>query len=95
MKDKTYFVYMISSQNNKALYTGVTSNFEIRVYQHKNKITLGFTSRYNCYKFVWFESTNSIEEAIKFEKKLKAGSRRKKEILIRKMNPEWKDLPFE
>ena len=33
-----------------------------------------------------------IEEAIAFEKKIKAGSREKKIALINDMNPDWTDL---
>jgi len=39
--------------------------------------------------YKWFDT---IIEAIAEEKRIKAGSRKKKEILINSINPEWKDL---
>jgi putative endonuclease len=39
--------------------------------------------------YKWFDT---IMEAIVEEKRIKNGSRGKKEMLINSMNPEWKDL---
>ena len=74
------------------MYTGVTSDLEQRVYEHKNKLVKGFTSRYNINKLVYFEEFGDVNEAISREKQIKAGSRKKKIALIEKDNPEWKDL---
>lgn len=52
----------------------------------------GFTKKYNVDKLVYFESFDNPEEAIKREKQLKAGPRKKKIELINNLNPEWKDL---
>jgi putative endonuclease len=76
----------------KVLYTGVTSNLLQRVTRHKNKEVIGFTSRYNVVKLVYFEEYETIPEAIAREKQIKGGSRKKKIDLINRMNPEWKDL---
>jgi putative endonuclease len=71
----------------------VTSGLKDRVNQHKAKKYPGsFTSRYNLMKLVYFERFDSIVEAIRREKQIKAGSRKRKLDLINKMNPEWKDL---
>ena len=77
---------------NGTLYTGVTSDLIKRVYEHKNKLTIGFTSKYNLTKLVYYKIYNQIEEAIKREKQLKAGSRLKKLNLINDFNKEWRDL---
>ena len=82
----------MSSVNNSTLYVGVTSNLPLRVLQHKQKEVPGFTAQYNCSKLVYYKRFDSIEEAIDEEKRIKAGSRKKKEALINSMNPEWKDL---
>jgi putative endonuclease len=52
----------------------------------------GFTKKYNCHKLVWFQETNDIASAITQEKRMKRWKREYKENVIRKMNPEWKDL---
>jgi len=86
-------VYIMSSLNHSTLYTGVTSNLPARVAQHKEKAyPNSFSARYNCVKLVYYNWFDTILEAIAEEKRIKGGSRKKKEILINSMNPEWKDL---
>ena len=77
---------------NTVLYTGVTNDLIRRVYEHKNKLVKGFTSRYNVNKLAYYEVTENIESAILREKQIKAGSRQKKIDLINKLNPKWEDL---
>ena len=87
------FVYFMTNKNNTVIYTGVTSNLRNRIYEHKmSKYPKSFIYRYNCHKLVYYESFLFIEEAIVREKQIKAGSRKKKEELIRQMNPDWHDL---
>ncbi|AFN73771.1 excinuclease ABC subunit C [Melioribacter roseus P3M-2] len=90
-----YYVYIMTNKHNTTLYTGMTNNLIRRVYEHKNKLTNGFTKRYNCTKLVWYEIHDTPVNAIKREKQIKAGSRKKKLDLINKLNPEWKDLYFD
>ena len=74
------------------LYTGVTNNLIKRVYEHKENLIEGFTKRYFVHKLVYFESTNSIEDAIIREKQINDWHRQWKIDLIEEKNPEWKDL---
>ena len=74
------------------LYVGVTNNLERRIYEHKNKITPGFTSKYNIDKLVFCEKFGYIDEAITSEKKIKGWLRSKKDALITEFNPTWEDL---
>jgi putative endonuclease len=90
--NKQYYVYILTNKGNNVLYTGVTNDLQRRVYEHREKLVEGFTKKYNVYKLVYFEDTESIEAAIKREKQLKGGSRRKKIDLIESMNPKWEDL---
>lgn len=93
MKQKGGWVYITCSLNHSTLYTGVTSSIASRVYKHKSKVyPTGFSSRYNCVKLVFYRRFESIIEAIAEEKRIKGGSRKKKEELINSMNPDWKDL---
>ena len=52
----------------------------------------GFTKKYNVNKLVYYEMFDDPENAIVREKQIKAGSREKKIALIKKVNPQWKDL---
>lgn len=88
-----YFIYILTTQNNTVLYTGVTNNLEKRMLQHTEKIkSNSFTSKYNLNKLVYFEVLPNIEVAIKREKQIKAGSRSNKIKLINQLNSGWKDL---
>ena len=77
------------------LYTGVTNNLPRRVYEHKEKVTPGFASRYNVTNLVYYETAETAEAAVAREKQLKAGSRQRKIELINSMNPTWRDLSAE
>ena len=87
-----YYVYILTNKNNTTLYVGVTNDLVRRVYEHKNKLVEGFTKRYNLNKLVYVEQTSDVVSALEREKRLKAGSRKKKIELVEKENSEWLDL---
>ena len=91
---KTYYVYIMASKS-RVLYTGMTNNLERRVYEHKNKLIEGFTSKYNVDRLVYFDETNDIHSALASEKQIKGWLRSKKIALIESVNPTWKDLSLE
>ena len=86
------YIYILFNKRNGTLSTGVTSDLKKRVYEHKNKLYDGFTSKYDVNKLGYYEEYNDIKQAIEREKQIKAGSRKKKIMLIESMNSEWKDL---
>ncbi|WP_301039848.1 GIY-YIG nuclease family protein, partial [uncultured Helicobacter sp.] len=47
-------IYFFSKANG-TLYTGVTSDLPKRIYEHKNKITKGFSAKYNVDKLGYYE----------------------------------------
>ncbi|MEM1439447.1 MAG: GIY-YIG nuclease family protein [Pseudomonadota bacterium] len=85
-------VYIMANKNRGTLYTGVTSNLPGRVWQHKNRITRGFATRYKLHLLVYFETADTMRAAIEREQQIKSGSRRRKIRLIENMNPDWRDL---
>ena len=91
---KQYFVYIVTNKRNTVLYTGVTSNLLRRIEEHKSGKIKGFASRYNVDKLVYAESFDSPGYAIMAEKKIKAGSRKKKIDLIKTINPNFEELKF-
>ena len=93
--NKIYAVYIMTNYSETSLYIGVTSNLPKRVWEHKNKVVEGFTEKYNVNKLVYYETTDSIESAIKREKQLKNWHREWKINLIKEMNPEFKDLSLD
>ena len=87
------YVYIVTNENNTVLYTGVTRDLRDRLIKHTEKKYPGsFTSKYNIKKLIYFERFDNIGDAIKREKQIKAGSRKKKMELINRINPEWSDL---
>ncbi len=85
-------IYIMASGRNGTLYAGVTSNLPQRVFQHREGLTPGFTTRYGCKLLVYYEAYEDISSAIAREKQIKGASRRKKLLLIDRFNPEWRDL---
>jgi putative endonuclease len=90
-QSRDYYVYIMSNAWH-TIYTGVTSNLSLRVWQHKNKVEPGFSSKYNCTLLVYYETTDDVWAAIEREKQIKGWLRSKKTALIRSFNPEWRDL---
>ena len=82
----------MASSKNGTLYIGVTNNLSRRVWEHKNNMTPGFTSKYNVNNLVYYESHIYIESAIIREKVLKKWNRQWKINLIEKENSKWLDL---
>ncbi len=85
-------VYLLASKQNGTLYTGVTSNLVKRVWEHKNVLTDGFTSKYGVHTLVWYEIHATMESAIKREKAIKNWKRVWKIKIIEEMNPGWCDF---
>ncbi len=89
--DKQYVVYIVASKTRRT-YIGITSNLEQRIWQHRNRVFDGHTSRYHKHRLVWFEDYPMVDDAIAREKQLKGWSAAKKATLIERKNPEWVDL---
>ncbi len=88
---KKGYVYIMAN-SRPTLYTGVTSNLIRRVYEHRNNKHGGFTAKYKLHKLVYFEIVDDINWAIIREKQIKDMNRSDKLLMIRKMNPTFKDL---
>jgi len=92
MQEKQYYIYIMTTITNTALYTGVTNNLQRRVLEHRSNSGSKFTSKYKLYKLVYYEGGRDINVALAREKQIKAGPRRKKIELIESLNPHWEDL---
>ena len=79
-------VYILASQRNGTLYTGVTSDLLKRVSEHRT------ATKYAVARQVYFEAFEDMPSAIAREKQIKGGSRAKKLKLIEGSNPQWCDL---
>ena len=88
---KQYYVYIMTNRSG-TLYTGMTNDLRRRVWQHKQKLIAGFTSRYNITRLVYYEETSDVHSALAREKQIKGWLRKKKIALIESANPDWQDL---
>lgn len=86
-----HYVYIMSSKA-RVLYVGMTNNLPRRMYEHKNKMNIGFTAKYNINQLVYFEEVENRIAAIKRERQLKGWLRKRKIELIENKNPNWDDL---
>lgn len=89
---KNFYVYILCSRKNGTLYIGVTNNLNRRIQIHRSGLNQGFTKLYGVIHLVYYETFESIDEAIHREKQLKRWNRLWKIQLIEKVNPAWQDL---
>jgi putative endonuclease len=85
-------VYILTNRRNGTLYIGVTNDLRRRIWEHKNKVTKGFSAKYNLTRLVYFELLGDMYQAIVREKQIKAYSRNNKIKLIESMNQGWIDF---
>ena len=85
-------VYLLASERNGTLYTGVTSNLLRRVWEHKQNLVEGFTHKYHINRLVWYELHETMVSAISREKAIKKWNRAWKIRVIEEKNPRWNDL---
>ena len=90
--DRQSYVYMMASASRRALYTGITARLLQRVFEHKHDLIEGFSSKYKCHRLVYYETFNSVTDAIAREKQIKGWRRDKKAKLVESKNPAWNDL---
>jgi putative endonuclease len=82
ISDKQYYVYILTTENNNVLYTGVTNDLIRRVYEHKNGLFKGFKKTYYVHKLVYYEVADDVMSAIEREKQIKGWGRQKKIVLL-------------
>ena len=89
------YVYILASQKNGTLYTGVTSNLAARLHQHQTGTGSKFAKRYGVMRLVWFDEYELVIDAIAREKAIKSWPRQWKINLIEESNPHWHDLAWQ
>ena len=78
---KTYWVYILTNRSG-TLYVGVTGDLARRLYEHRQRLVPGFTSRYRIDRLIFAEPFNDIRDAITREKQIKGWRRDRKLALI-------------
>jgi putative endonuclease len=88
----SFWVYILASKRNGTLYIGQTNDLPLRIWQHRNDLTPGFTTKYDVKMLVLAEPCPTRDEARVRESRLKKWNRDWKLKLIEEANPEWQDL---
>lgn len=94
LMNKQYYVYVLRNKSGN-FYIGITDNLVRRLWEHKSKFVKGFTEKYNIDKLIYYEIYNDPETAIEREKQLKNWNRKKKIMLITKLNPKFEEITLE
>ena len=89
-----YLRCIMTNHYNTVLYIAVTNNLERRIWEHKSLLVPWFTKKYNITKLIYFEESQSRNDAIAGEKQLKGWSRIKKLSLVQNMNTDFTELFF-
>jgi len=93
MRHRNYSVDILTNADrHTVLYIGVTSSLERRANEHSLGRGSAFARRYDTHKLIHFEAGSGPTSAIARERQLERWSRTKKEELIARSNPEWRDL---
>ena len=90
--DQVCGVYIVASPDHYSLYTGMSTALPHRIQSHKDGLVKGWAREYNCTKLVYYEFTDTEEQALYREKAIKGWTRLKKTTLIEQQNPTWIDL---
>jgi putative endonuclease len=91
-RDYDFWIYIITNRNHSVLYIGMTNRLSRRTWEHREAVKLGFASKYQCKKLVYYQYYHDVRNAIARESQLKKWSRAKKTNLINRLNPKWNDL---
>ncbi|HJP99846.1 MAG TPA: GIY-YIG nuclease family protein [Rhodanobacteraceae bacterium] len=85
-------VYILANRERGTLYVGVTGNLKLRIWEHREGLVAGFTSKYGVERLVRYEWFPDFPSAILREKQIKKWNRAWKLELIESDNPEWRDI---
>ncbi|GHS94579.1 excinuclease ABC subunit C [Bacteroidia bacterium] len=91
--EKGGYIYFMTNKNRTTIYIGVTNDLQRRIIEHRDHINKdSFSYKYNLEYCIYYEYHPSIHQAIDRETQLKKWSRKKKEMLVNRINPQWEDL---
>jgi putative endonuclease len=91
----TAWVYIMANRT-RTMYTGVTTDLERRVWEHKHgDDPNSFTAKYGLHKLVFIAEFPRLDDAIAFEKYVKGKKRAWKLGMVEERNPRWNDLAWD
>ena len=85
------YMYILECADT-TLYTGSTTNLDLRLTQHQQGIGSNYTSKRLPVRLVYYEEYSRIDEAFYREKQVQGWNRKKKEALIHSITEELRRL---
>jgi len=92
MSKELYYIYVMTDRTHADFCTGITCHLRHQIYVEKKKIVDNCIHRNGKTKLVYYEITESIDEAIERERIIREQLRHLIHEKINRLNPEWKDL---
>ncbi|GGB92783.1 excinuclease ABC subunit C [Novosphingobium endophyticum] len=86
------WVYIMTNGAHGTLYIGVTANLPARITRHREGRGSEFCREHGLVRLVYAERHDDIRDAVAREKAMKKWKRQWKLRLIRRLNPDWRDL---
>lgn len=86
---KKYFLYILATHRNGALYLGVTSNLVHRLWQHRAGQVPGYNG---ASLLVWFEDHPDLRTTLRRQQAIDRLGHASRLALIERTNPHWNDL---
>ena len=77
----SYFVYLLECAD-KTIYTGITTDLDRRLNEHKNKIGARYTRAHGALKMLYSECYGTRSAALKREAEIKHWPRKQKLELV-------------
>ena len=65
-----FYTYLLASRRNGTLYCGHTDNIAERMWEHREKLSEGFTAKYDVTRLVWYEVHDTREGAFNRERQI-------------------------
>jgi putative endonuclease len=86
---KKYFLYILATHRNGALYLGVTSNLVHRLWQHRAGQVPGYKG---ASLLVWFEDHPDLRTTLRRQQAIDRLGHASRLALIERTNPHWNNL---
>ena len=87
--EQKFYVYILTNAKKTVYYTGITNDLSQRLVEHflKRGNPTSFTGKYHVHFLIYYQGFKYVNDAIAFEKEIKAWRREKKIALIKSFNP--------
>ena len=84
--------YIITNKAHTEFFVGSTNDLARKIFRYKKGLEQGIPNTHKFTKLVWYQSAQTLDQAIAEEQRIKSEPKNAKLNLIRQINPQWRDL---